>query len=74
MEINYPHQKCHLPTAFQPNEDLVIYLTNLYWETIQLKVNLTYTPDTHIEYQHSISHLQGKLEGIQEILNNFQNS
>lgn len=71
MEIKYPQLVVNKEAAFLSNEDLTNYLQNLYWETTQVKNSLSYTPDTHAQYQYTMAKLEGKQEALQELLSNF---
>ena len=71
MEIKYPQLIVNQEAAFLCNEDLTNYLQNLYWETTQVKNSLSYTPDTHAQYQYTMAKLEGKQEALQELLSNF---
>ena len=72
MEIKYPQLIVNQEAAFLCNEDLTNYLQNLYWETTQVKNSLSYTPDTHAQYQYTMAKLEGKQEALQELLSNFK--
>ena len=73
MEVKYPQLKVLHQVAFHPNDDLTNQLQNMYWEVTELKNTLTYTPETHASYQHTMAMLQGKQDVLQEILSNFNN-
>ena len=71
MEIKYQQLTVNQEAAFLSNEDLTNHLQNLYWETTQVKNSLSYSPDTHAQYQYTMAKLEGKQEALQELLSNF---
>ena len=73
MEVNYPKQPVTPTVAFEYNQDLVNYLQNSYWETIERKANLTYDPLNPQEFAKQFGECTGEQRFIEEFLSNFHN-
>lgn len=72
MEVKYPQHQYNKETAFIENPDLTNYLQSQYFQIVEIKNIVPYSPETHAHYQHTLALLQGKQEMLQEILSNFK--